>query len=76
MSAAFALGADPARRAEVQKILASDSATDAARFEACQGLRAQVTHDDRPAFAALLTSPGPDTRVGAGLVILSVAVRP
>jgi hypothetical protein len=76
VSAAFALGADPARRGEVQKILASEAATDAARFEACQGLLAQVTRDDRPAFAPLLASTGPDTRVGAALAILHAAVRP
>jgi len=76
VSAAFALGADPTRRADVQKVLANESSADAARFEACQGLLSQVKRDDRPAFAALLASAGPDTRVGAALAILYAGVRP
>ena len=75
VSAAFSLGADPAQRAALEKIMADESATEAARFEACQGLLPQVTPADRAAFAGLLASPGRDTRVGAGLVILSVAAR-
>jgi hypothetical protein len=79
VSAAYALGADPARSAawqfELQKIIGNASAADAARFEACQGLLAQTTPAGRPDFAGLLASPGPDTRVGAALVILSVAAR-
>jgi hypothetical protein len=79
ISAAFSLGAEPARRAawesELQKIITDGSATDAARFEACQGLLAQATPADRPDYGSLLASPGPDTRVGAALVILTVAAR-
>jgi len=76
ISAAFALGADPSHRAEMQKILTSDASPDAARFEVCQALLSQVQRADRPAFAALLASPGPDTRVGAALAILYAGVRP
>lgn len=75
ISAAFSLGADPACRAILEKIALDESATEAARFEACQGLLLQTTPAGRPAFAGLLASPGRDTRVGGALVILSVAAR-
>lgn len=76
VSAAFSLNADPARRAAwrtaLEKILVTGS--DAARFEACQGLLDQVTAADRPDFARLLEAPENDTRVGAALAILRVDV--
>jgi len=79
-SAAFSLDADPARRgawrARLEKILADESAADAFRFEACQSLLPQLNRSDRPAFGRLLASAGPDTRVGAALVILSFSARP
>jgi HEAT repeat protein len=79
VSAAFSLNADPARldswRSELEKILATESSSDAARFEACQGLLPQVTPAGLPALAGLLGHPGKDTQVGAALVILSVDAR-
>jgi hypothetical protein len=79
-SAAFSLEADPVRqetwRGCLEKILMDVSAVDAFRFEACQGLLPQLGWSDRPAFASLLASSGPDTRVGVALVILSFPARP
>ncbi len=76
-SAAFALNADPAHRAEsravLENILAHGS-TDA-RFEACHGLLTQVTRADLPRYIPLLSDAGNDARVGAALTILSVYGR-
>ena len=76
-SAAFALNADPAHRADsravLENILAHGS-TDA-RFEACHGLLAQVRRTDLPRYIPLLSDAGNDARVGAALTILSVYGR-
>ena len=77
LSAAFALNADPARRAvwraALEKILATGSME--ARFEACNGLVAQCTKADLPRYVSLLDDAGLDTRVGAALTILYVRAR-
>ncbi len=77
MSAAFALNADPARRAEwraaLEQILAQGT-TDA-RFEACQGLLKNATLADLPRYGPLLREPAHDAQVGAALTILYVHAR-
>lgn len=77
LSAALALDADPAAapawRATLQGLLALADTPDAARFEICQGLLPKLAPGDRAGFAPLLAHAGPDTRVGAALVILTLA---
>jgi BNR repeat-like domain len=79
VSAAFSLGADPGHRTTwrtgLEKIVANESATDAARFEACQCLLQHLAMDDLPEFAGLLASQGNDTKIGAALAILYVSAR-
>ncbi len=78
VSAAFSLNADPVRRpvwrAALENILATGS--DAARFEACQGLLSQAEPADQPRYVSLLEAPGNDTRVGAALTLLHLTLRP
>ncbi|MEO7599312.1 MAG: exo-alpha-sialidase [Opitutus sp.] len=77
VSAAFATNADPARATAWRSALTSilQSGSDAARFEACQGLLGHVTMAERAGFADLLDSHEMDTQVGAALVILHTATR-
>jgi hypothetical protein len=77
ISAAFALNADPARRpvwrASLEKIIATGSVD--ARFEACNGLLAEVKASDLPKYLPLLDEKGNDTKVGAALTLLYVRAR-
>jgi sialidase-1 len=77
LSAAFALNADPARRAAWRTALEAILAKGAmdARFEACHGLVTQVSLADLPRYTPLLDDAGNDTRVGAALTILYVHAR-
>lgn len=78
VSAAFSLDANPPRRSAwrvaLENVLASGS--DAARFEACQGLLARVHPADRPRYISLLEASGNDTRVGAASTLLHLARQP
>jgi len=78
VSAAFSLHADQDRRAAWRSALDNVLVTgsDAARFEACQGLLADAALSDRPRFVSLLEAPGNDTRVGAALTLLHLALWP
>jgi len=77
LSAAFALNADPDRRATWRTALEAILTKGAmdARFEACHGLVAQVSLADLPRYIPLLDDSGNDTRVGAALTILYVHAR-
>ncbi len=77
VSAAFALGADPARlaawRTRLEQIQVSGTVE--ARFEAANGLLASATASDLPRAAGLLDASGSDTRIGAAHLILQVHYR-
>lgn len=77
LSAAFALRADPSRqtlwRAGLERLV--QEGTMDARFEAFQGLMADVALDDLPRYEHLLDGPGHDTQVAAACTILYVHAR-
>ena len=78
LSAAFALNADPARRAAwrtgLEQVLAKGSMD--ARWEACNGLLAQATAASLPNYLPLLDEAAQaDSRVGAAMTLLYVRAR-
>jgi HEAT repeat protein len=77
LSAAFALDANPARRAAwragLEQVLAKGSMD--ARWEASNGMLAQATTASLPHYIPLLDDTGADTRVGAAMTILYVRAR-
>jgi len=77
LSAAYALHAGPAQRAQwragLDRLL-ENGASDA-RFEACQGLRADIGLTDLPRYEALLNSPDHDTQVGAAWTLFYAHAR-
>jgi HEAT repeat protein len=74
LSAAFALQADPARRALWRAGLDGllEHGGSAARFEACQALMPAVTPADLPKYEALLANPDHDTQVGAAWTLFKL----